>query len=78
MIPALSRPARAVTTSGRTPVRPVLSVCSLSAIIARTVAGSTRLPMPAACERVRLTCRAARRSGAIATVASAPNPVETP
>ncbi len=78
MIPALSSPVSARTTSGRTPVRPVLRVCRRSAIIARTVAGSTRAPIPAACERVRLTCRAARRSGGIATVARAPKPVETP
>src|SRR3954467_12619971 len=45
---------------------------------ARRPARSTGAPIPAACERTNAVCSAARRSGGIVTVASAPNPVDTP
>ena len=53
-------------------------MCSRSSIIARTTSISMGSPTPAAWLRVRLRCNATRRSGGIATVASAPNPVDTP
>ena len=49
--------------SSRTPVRPVASVESRSSISARTTSRSTSGPDPAACERIRLRCSWARRSG---------------
>ena len=64
--------------SGWMPVWPVASVESRSSIIARTTSRSTSGPVPAAWLRTRLRWSAARRSGAMWRVASAPNPVETP
>ena len=64
--------------SGWTPVWPVASVESRSSIIARTTSRSTSGPLPAAWLRIRPRWSAARRSGAMWRVASAPKPVLTP
>ena len=76
--PADSSPAYACATSGRTPVRPVARVDSLSSIIARTTSRSTSGPEPAAWERIRLRCSLVRSSCGMWRFASAPKPVEMP
>jgi hypothetical protein len=65
-------------TTGRTPEHPIASVRARSNIIARTTSRSTGGPIPAACERTSARWSSARRSAGIRTVASDPNPVETP
>jgi hypothetical protein len=77
-MPALSIAAYVSTTTGRTPVWPVASVCSRSSCSARTTSRSTSGPVPEACERMRLACSCIRRSGAMKVVARAPKPVEMP
>ena len=76
--PALSIATIVSATSGRAPEHPIESVRARSSIIARTTSVSTGGPMPAACERTSARWSSARRSAEIATLASDPNPVDTP
>ncbi len=76
--PAFSSAAYVVTTSSRTPVRPVARVDRRSSIRARTTSRSTSAPEPAAWLRTRLRCSWARSGVGMCRVARAPKPVETP
>jgi hypothetical protein len=76
--PALSSSTYLSATTGRTPVRPVASVCRRSSIVARTTSRSTSGPELAAWLRTSERCRSRRRSGTMCVVARAPKPVETP
>jgi hypothetical protein len=78
VMPAFSTAASVSATTGRMPVRADASVFSRRNISARTTSRSTGWPAPAACERMRLSCSFARRSGLICRVARAPKPVEMP
>jgi hypothetical protein len=78
VIPAFSRPASVSTVAARMPVWPLARVRRRSNINARTTSRSTVGPAPAACERISDRCSAARRSGGMCRVASAPKPVDTP
>ena len=78
VMPAFSRAAIVSATTGRTPVRPLVSVFRRSSISARTTSRSTGAPIPAACERISERCSCRRSSSAMCRVASAPNPVDTP
>jgi len=77
-MPAFSSAAMVSATIGRTPVWPEARVFSRMRIKARMTSGSTISPSPAACERISERCRAARSSGSMCLVASAPKPVEMP
>ena len=76
--PALSSATIVSATSGRAPEQPIESVRARSSIIARTTSVSTGGPIPAAWERTSARWSSSRRSASIATLASEPNPVETP
>ena len=78
VIPALSIATIRSTTSGRIPEYPMARVRARSSIMARTTSRSTRGPMPAAWERIRLRCSSRRRSSGMNFRARAPNPVEMP
>ena len=78
MSPSFSSSAYRSATSGRTPVRPEVSVCRRSSISALVVSSSTSAPVPAACERTREACSRSLESTSIFRSARAPNPVETP
>ncbi len=78
VMPAFNRSTKALANRGRAPLRPMVSVRARSSTMARTTSSSTGGPMPAACERTSASCKAVRRSAGMATVASAPNPVEMP
>ena len=78
VMPADSIAAYAPAVAARTPVRPVASVESRSSISARTTSRSTSSPDPAACERISPRWSSSRFETGMCSVASAPNPVETP
>jgi len=75
---AFSIPARASTVDGRHPGVPGGQGTQPQQHQRAHHLGSTAAPAPAVCERMSERCRAARRSGGMCRVASAPNPVDTP
>ncbi len=78
VMPAFSSPAILSASTGRAPEKPIARLRARSSIIARTTSRSTAGPTPAACERTTARWSSSRRSAGMRTVASDPNPVETP